>query len=699
MGTTAPRGTAAPPATAQATQQTYRTRLSNNKNGAARDASAAAQKADRASLDADGAAQCATIGDSHRPDLVTVTRRLLVFFALVAGLAAACGLTWSVSWQRGIEALRLNAAARADRTTSALRSTLERYESLPYLLAEHPVVQDVVVAPTEANVARANHYLEDLNRQARANVTYIIKADGICVAASNWLDADSFIGVEYLFRPYFIEAIQGRVGRFFAIGTTSHDPGYFISQPVMRGGKIVGVAVVKLNLEWFQGADASEPLIVTDDHGVIFLSSVAAWKYHTVRPLPNEVMNSIRQTRQYAQQPITPLPMTVERTLAGGARIVRIGGGRYAPRYLASSRALGEPDWHLITMSPVEPVNADARYATVVTGFGYVSLCLLLFYWRMRRARVREVMKSRALLQKAYAELNERVAERTADLSQANEQLKNEVRERARAEQELRAAHDELIQASKLAALGQMAAGITHELNQPLAALRSFSDNTRVLLERGDQAAAHENLEAIAALTERMGKITNQLKLFVGRARPRNARSPVARALRNVLGLLQKRLQGVTVDVSVLDATAANPARERFDIDAEHPQLMVNCDDLRLEQVLINLLGNALDAVAGLPEPRIAIEMEVSDAATLTITVRDNGPGIPADVLPRLFEPFFTTKEMGRGLGLGLAISSSIARDCGGSLAARNVAEGGAAFTLTLRRARAQVSDPLAAGT
>jgi two-component system C4-dicarboxylate transport sensor histidine kinase DctB len=155
----------------------------------------------------------------------------------------------------------------------------------------------------------------------------------------------------------------------------------------------------------------------------------------------------------------------------------------------------------------------------------------------------------------------------------------------------------------------------------------------------------------------------------------------------------------VTVDVSLLDASAANPTRERFDIDAEHPQLMVNCDDLRLEQVLINLLGNALDAVAGLPEPHIAIEMEAPDAATLTITVRDNGPGIPADVLPHLFEPFFTTKEMGQGLGLGLAISSSIARDCGGSLAARNAPDGGAVFTLTLRRARAQVSDPLAAGT
>ncbi len=191
-----------------------------------------------------------------------------------------------------------------------------------------------------------------------------------------------------------------------------------------------------------------------------------------------------------------------------------------------------------------------------------MSLCLLAFYWRMRRARVREMIRSRELLQRAYAELNQRVAERTADLSQANEQLKKEVSERTRAEQELRSAQDELIQASKLAALGQMAAGITHELNQPLAALRGFSDNTRVLLERGDQASARENLEAIASLTERMGKITNQLKLFVGRARPRSARAPFARALRNVLALLQKRLQGVEVVLTVVDVEAGT--RERF---------------------------------------------------------------------------------------------------------------------------------------
>ncbi|WP_408474458.1 sensor histidine kinase [Paraburkholderia megapolitana] len=647
-----------------------------------------------------GAAAYATMVDFHRPDTATLTRRLLIFFVLAAGLVAASGLTWSFTWQRGIDNLRRNAAVRADRTTSALKSTLERYESLPYLLAEHPFVQDVLAEPNPSRVDRANRYLEDLNRHARATATYVIGADGICVAASNWHDAESFVGVEYRFRPYFDVAVKGGVGRFFGIGTISHDPGYYISQPVYRDGKIVGVAVVKLNLEWFQGADASEPLIVTDDHGVVFLSSVPAWKYHTVRPLSGPVAESIWQTRQYAQQQIAPLPVTIERTLEGDAQIVRIGGGRYAPRYLASRRALGEPDWHLITMAPVDPVDRDARNATVVTGFGYISLCLFAFYWRMRRARVREMIRSRALLQKAYAELNQRVAERTADLSQANEQLTKEVGERTRAEQELRAAHDELVQASKLAALGQMAAGITHELNQPLAALRGFSDNTRVLLERGDHASARENLEAIASLTERMGKITNQLKLFVGRARPRSARAPVARALSNVLALLQKRLLGVGVEIVLRDPQTG--ALTPFDIGGSsthmNEQLVAHCDELRLEQVLINLLGNALDATSGVTSPRIVIDIEAAES-TLSIAVRDNGPGIPDDVLPRLFEPFFTTKEMGQGLGLGLAISSSIARDCGGSLVARNAPDGGAQFVLTLRRARALATDPLVAGS
>jgi two-component system C4-dicarboxylate transport sensor histidine kinase DctB len=634
-------------------------------------------------------ARCATMALYPRPESAAVKRRAVVVFALAAVLIAACVVTWRITWLRGVDDIQQQAAVRADRTASALSSTLDRYESLSYLLASHPLVQEALEHPTAEAIARANRYLEDANRHAHATVTYIVRADGLCLAASNWNLADTFVGSNYLFRPYFIDAMKGQVGRFFGIGTVSHEPGYFISQPVYRDGRIVGAAVVKLNLEWFPGSDAGEPLLVADNHGVIFLSSVPAWKYRAVAPLPASVTAAIERTRQYAQQTIAELPLATVRTIDANAQIVRVGDARFGPHFVATRRWLGSPAWQLITLSSIDPVRADARNAAAAVGFGFASICLLAFYWRTRRARLAEMIRGRAMLQAAYAELNERVAERTADLSAANARLQTEVGERTRAERELRAAHDELIQTSKLAALGQMAAGITHELNQPLAALRAFSDNTRVLLERGEQGAARENLEAIAALTERMGKITNQLKLFVGRAQPRTARAPVVRAVCNSLNVLQKRLQGVALDVTLHDSETMSGGRsEPLDLAAEHPELVAYCDELRLEQALINLIGNALDAVSGVDAPRIGIEIGAS-FASLSLTVRDNGPGIPAEVLPRLFEPFFTTKGMGEGLGLGLAIASSIARDCGGTLSARNMPEGGAAFVLMLRRALA----------
>ncbi|KAG0183886.1 hypothetical protein DFQ28_000665 [Apophysomyces sp. BC1034] len=628
----------------------------------------------------------------RRPEIATVLRRIALLLIVAAAVIADCVVTWSITRTHAIDGLREASAARAARTTASLQAALDRYESLPYLISTHPLVQDALRQPNGEAVARANRYLEEIVQRSQASFAYLITQDGLCVAASNWREPGSFVGTRYDFRPYFVDAIAGHAGYFFGIGTRSHMAGYYISQPVSHNATRVGIVVIKIDLSWFPPQDRSEPLFVTDTNGIVLLSSIPSWKYHTTRPLSANAAGWIRQTEQYGNESLTPLPLTGVHTLAPGAKLVRFGPGSRAPLYLQTEQPLNQPGWQLTILSPLDDVDARARAMMVATGFALVIATLLGFYWQLRRAKLREMEYSRRRLQNAYAELNQRVAERTADLSAANERLTREVGERTRAEAELRAAQDELVQASKLAALGQMAAGITHELNQPLAALRTFSDNTRVLLERNALDAVRENLWAIATLTDRMGRITNQLKLFVSKRPPHNARTVVALALRNALAMLRGKLCGIDVR---LMRVQPDGSRASFNVNPPDTSLAVHCDDLRVEQALINLIGNAADALAGADAPLIIVEIDARPDAVV-IAIIDNGPGIAADVLPRLFEPFFTTKEVGQGLGLGLAIASSIVRDEGGTLAVdaargkdRAAPAHGACFVMTLPRAYA----------
>jgi two-component system C4-dicarboxylate transport sensor histidine kinase DctB len=256
------------------------------------------------------------------------------------------------------------------------------------------------------------------------------------------------------------------------------------------------------------------------------------------------------------------------------------------------------------------------------------------------------------------------VTERTADLVTANTHLQHEMSERRRAE-------EGLVQAGKLAALGQMAAGITHELNQPLAALRTLSANAGVFLQRGRMTDAVKNLEVIGELIDRMGKITGQLRSFARKDPVQLRTVSLKRSLANALVLLNQRTREQAVA-----------------IEEEWPDrdVCVLGDSTRLEQVIVNLAANAMDAMAGEAQPQMTIAItEVGDR--VQIAVRDNGPGIATQHLRRLFEPFFTTKESGQGLGLGLVISIGIARELGGDLTAANRPEGGAEFVLHLQQA------------
>jgi two-component system C4-dicarboxylate transport sensor histidine kinase DctB len=295
----------------------------------------------------------------------------------------------------------------------------------------------------------------------------------------------------------------------------------------------------------------------------------------------------------------------------------------------------------------------------------------LLFYLRQRRRAIYASLAAKEALQQAHDELERKVAERTADLVAANEQLGREVAERQHTEQVLREAQDGLVQAGKLAVLGQMAAGITHELNQPLAALRTLSDNARLLLAKARTDDVRNNLALISQLTDRMAKITGQLKAFARKSPMHLGPVSVRRALGNVQALLEQRLR--TERVAIVEEWSAD-------------DLEVLADANRLEQVLVNVVVNALDAMHETSVRRLEVSVR-RHAGRVFIAVRDTGAGIAPEVLPRVFEPFVTTKEPGAGLGLGLAISAGIIRDFGGSLSAANRPQGGAEFTIELASA------------
>ena len=258
--------------------------------------------------------------------------------------------------------------------------------------------------------------------------------------------------------------------------------------------------------------------------------------------------------------------------------------------------------------------------------------------------------------------------ERTADLTAANVQLEREIAEREAAEAELRRAQDDLIQAGKLAALGQMSAALSHEFNQPLAAIRSYADNAQLLIERNREAEACGNLRLIKDLTARMAEISKHLMTFA--RKPRSELRPVALAevLDETLDFLRIRLERAGAEVAV---------------DQPDRSLAVRAGRVRLQHVILNLVANALDAMRDNPRPRLEIAVREKDGR-VAISLRDHGPGIPEDQLGRIFDPFFTTKDVGEGLGLGLSISYNIVKDFDGSLRAENHPEGGAVFTIEL---------------
>lgn len=589
---------------------------------------------------------------------------------LSSALALAAGLVLTAYWlgaRTASDAIQATGERQLQIIALDLEAVLDRFDTLPYSVAHLPLASQLLGASGNPGLQRElNDTLQDLAQQAKVAAIYLMDSKGKTIAASNWDTPQSFVGQNFGFRPYFRDAIHGQAGYFYAIGNTTSIPGYFIAQPVYPAGAKrgsvapIGVIAVKITLASFEQTWRSneDPIALVDRHGVVFLSNRSEWVYNSLRPLDPLVQADIEQTQQYMGKQIRPI--------ASLPPPARKGFGAY------EGRPVGRLGWQLMLFpAQAKVLRSGLLWAGITVLLLLVATAVAAVQYQRRR-RLEERSAAQLALKQAADDLEHNIAQRTQELLSANQQLAAKYDKLQQTENLLRSTRNEMVQAGKLAMLGQMAAGITHELNQPLTAIRAFADNASTYLARGQTTQANDNLRHISAASARMGSIVGQLKGFARKSPEAVAVVEVNQAIQAAALLLQSEFSrhGVELDLDMQET------------------LHVLGDTVRMEQVLINLMRNALDAVEHAAEKRVQVVLQ-ADAQQVTIRILDSGSGLPEEVIKHLFEPFFTTKATGLGLGLGLAISSSIVQAMNGQLSARNLTPCGAEFVVTIPRCAA----------
>ena len=589
-----------------------------------------------------------------------------VFAAVWLGLAVLVVLLAGEAARRDAEAAALRQASTAGALHAAvLRSELERHRSLPLVLAQDPDLLALLESPERGDVDRLNRKFERLAGEVRAAAIYVLDADGVALAASNWREPTSFVGSDYRFRPYHFDAMRAGQAAFFALGTVSGRPGLYLSRRVDdAAGRPLGVIVAKVEFDALEAdwRKSGEPTWVADRNGVVLITTVPEWRFHTTKPLSPEERRRLAAEQTSGAAVLADLPLK-----ARPSGLVRVEANIPSGLYASATDALPDIGWTVHLLAPageaIDRAVATARMLALLSVALLAGLTGVLLR-RRQRAAIRAVEAESARI-----DLEQRIDARTTELRAANTRLNHEIEERRRAEKSRQALQDDLIQANKLATLGQIAAGVAHEINQPIAAIRTHADTAALYIEAEDSPAARRSLVSIAGLTERVGAITDELRAFSRKTRSETVAVGVEAAIEGALLLVGARMRetGVTL--------VRQPAA---------PDLAVMAERNRLEQVVLNLLQNAIEALRETPDPAISVEV-ATKGRRVTIRVADNGPGVAPEVRERLFTPFTTDKR--DGVGLGLVISRDIVAGFGGELTLEPTARG-AAFVVRLMRAR-----------
>ncbi|MBM2576836.1 sensor histidine kinase [Jannaschia sp. Os4] len=556
------------------------------------------------------------------------TRAILISLGLVA-----LGALWFANGaltSRFVAATEERAQLRQSLYSGAILSELQRNSVVPLLLArDTSLIAALRARDFSASSQRLISYVDEIG----AASIVLADAEGRVVAATDRNE----LGSVRADAPAFTDALE-RTGTVFTLAqqpTGAYRAAF--SRTVRDGNDVLGVLEVQVDLAQFESRwrGTSAAVVVTDAAGIVILSTEPRWRG---QPLEEALAG-------------LSVPTALQRALASA--------GGYGPDFeeeYFSGDALMKLEgripfrgWSLVSFTSYDSVRQQVNgvLALILTGF---ALAIALGFYLLNRRNTLQTLLARR---------------ESAKLRALNARLSAEVAERKRVQEELKETEQSLAQSSKLAALGEMSAAVSHELNQPLAAMRTYLAGAKLLLQRRRSEEALSSFQRIDDLIERMGAITRQLKSYARKGGEAFEPVDVRHALKSALTLMEPQLRRDDVRISQLMP--------------EEP-VMVMADRLRLEQVIINLVRNALDAMKGMERRDLDLLVTQGDEAVLA--VRDTGHGI--DAPDKLFEPFFTTKKPGEGVGLGLAISSGIVTDLGGRLLARNAEAGGAVFEVRL---------------
>jgi two-component system C4-dicarboxylate transport sensor histidine kinase DctB len=606
--------------------------------------------------------------------------RSIVVVGFVAISAAIVWFTYYWSQKTALEEIRERSGHTLNLVVTNLQSELSKFQYQPALLANSRLFQSVLLDPaTGPELDSLNRELERINFLSGALDTFVVNKSGTVIASSNWASSRSLVGFFVGAQPYFQSAMHGGLGRYHAISgpPDEGEMSYFFSHPIRSGDQQIGVVVIRLRLgsleeRWLA---PDHEILVVDEAGIIFMSTRSDWRFRATRSLGSEILTKLKRLHQYGDRTYVALPMTAQ----SDNNIVEISqetpstnpksSGRSVNQFLFQQKEMPTAGWSVVILSRLEAVTVQTNIALVVVSFMLVSALLLMAVRYQRKLRLQERI---SLQEAAQANLEEQVEQRTQALTTANQRMRNEIIERHRAEEELHRTQEELVQSAKLAALGQMSVGLSHELNQPLAAIRSYSDNARTFLERAQPESVRSNLEDISELTERMARIIRNLRTYargeVVETRPTSLR----RSLDEALNLLEVRFREEAVE---LEANLPDPSLE------------VVGGTVRLQQVFVNLISNGIDAMKGRKTRRLSVSV-VETVTQVEVSISDTGTGVNEEDRANIFDPFYSTKGVGEGTGLGLSISYGIINQFGGQIEARNNPDGGAVFTVVLQKVR-----------